>query len=187
MKKLLFTICISILLIGTSQGQDLAYQKGDHLLNAGFGLGYYNYGLGLGRSFSLPAVEANLELGIHEYIGVGPYVGFVSWNYSTTGFDGDFSIFTLGARGSFHYSALLEELLDTDLGSDELDLYVAFILGAEFESYTGDFEGINSDQTRVFIGPVLGLRYYLSNSFGLYAEGGRGSFSLLKLGVTVKI
>lgn len=170
-----------------ANAQDLAYQKGDNLFNAGFGLGYYNYGFGFGRTFSIPALEANFEVGIHDYFGVGPYAGFVSWNYTNTNFNGNFSIFTVGVRGSFHYSALVEELLETDLTSDKLDLYVTMILGAEIENYSDDFETLYDNQTTVFVGPVLGARYYFGKSFGIYAEGGRGSFSFLKLGVSLKI
>lgn len=187
MKKFSLTLIISLFFSTLAMTQDLAYDKGDHLFNAGFGLGYYNYGFGFGRSFSIPAVEANFEIGIHEYIGIGPYAGFVSWNYTNPNFRGDFAIVTFGGRASFHYTTLLEELLETDLSSDVLDLYVTMILGAEFENYSGDFESNYDDQTSVFLGPVVGARYYISKSFGVYAEGGRGSFSFLKLGLSLKL
>ena len=165
---------------------EAVYQKGDNLFNAGFGLGYYGYGLLGTRTSSIPALEASFELGIHDYFGVGPYAGIVSWGYRDNfGFDGSFSIVTFGGRGSFHYKDLLEELLESEFGSDKLDLYVTMLFGLEFESYSGDFT--QNNDVRVFIGPVLGARYYFTNNFGAYIEGGRGSFSFLKLGLTLKI
>lgn len=167
--------------------QDLSYKKGDNLVNAGFGLGYYGYGIGIGRSSSIPALTANLELGIHEYFGVGPHVGLVSWNYNSTGFDGGFSILTVGGRGSFHYTELLNELLDGDMNVEKLDLYVTLIIGLEFERYSGDLRTAYGNGINVFFGPVLGARYYFGKSFGVYVEGGRGSLSILNLGITVKL
>ncbi len=190
MKKIIL-LTAAVLFVAFSaqaqESQDLSYKKGDNLFNAGLGLGYYGYGLGIGRSSSIPALEANFELGIHEYFGVGPYAGIVRWNYRYSGFDGGFSILTFGGRGSFHYKDLLEELLDSEIGSEKLDLYVTLLFGLEIESYSGDFTTIRNNGVGVFIGPVLGARYYFTNNFGAYIEGGRGSFSFLKLGITVRI
>jgi len=178
-------IVILVLASGSLQAQELSYEKGDHLFNAGIGLGYYGNNFIYRRAATIPAVEASLELGIHEYFGVGAYAGLVSWNYDAFNFDGRQSIFTIGARGSFHYSSLLEELLESDFKSDKLDLYVTLIMGLEFRSYNGDFTTSNSAD--IFVGPVLGARYYFNPKLAVYAEGGRGSFSILKFGITLKI
>ncbi len=190
MKKIVLLTAAVLCVAFSAQAQEssgLSYEKGDNLFNAGFGLGYYNYGLGSGRTSSIPALEANLELGIHEYFGVGPYAGFASWNYNQGVSDRGYSILTVGGRGSFHYSKLLEELLDSDMNVEKLDLYVTLILGLEFRNYSGDWNDSRNNSVGVFIGPILGARYYFSNNFGVYAEGGRGSLGFLKLGITLKI
>ena len=188
MKKIIL-LTAAVLFVAFSaqaQPQDLSYKKGDNLFNAGLGLGYYGYGLGIGRSSSIPALEANFELGIHEYFGVGPYAGIVRWNYRYSGFDGGFSILTFGGRGSFHYKDLLEELLDSEIGSEKLDLYVTLLFGLEIESYSGDFTTIRNNGVGVFIGPVLGARYYFTNNFVLTLKA-EEVLQLLKAGITVRI
>jgi hypothetical protein len=176
----------------TVQAQDddrVVYQKGDNILNVGLGLGFYNYGYFGTRSSSFPALTANYEIGVHEYFGVGPYIGYKSWNYNYTGGDYGFSQFTVGARGSFHYSSLLNEALDMGIDDDKLDLYVVLIAGLEFQTYTGDYGPYFGDPNNVKLrlGPSLGARYYLSPNFAVFAEGGRGAFSWLTIGVSLKM
>lgn len=177
----------------TVQAQDddtLVYQKGDNILNVGLGLGFYNYGYFGARSSSFPALTANYEIGFHDYFGVGPYVGYKSWNYGLgAGNDYGFSQLSVGVRGSFHYSSLLNEALDMGIDDEKLDLYIVLIVGLEFQRYTGDyglyFDDANNVEPR--FGPSLGARYYFSPNFGVFAEGGRGAFSWLTIGVSLKM
>lgn len=188
MKKQLI-ILITLLTISLSGMSQDVYEQGDNLLSAGIGLGYYDYGYFGARNSSFPALTANYEIGFHEYISAGPYVGYKSWNYNYSGGDYGFSLLALGARGSFHYSTLINEALDMDINDEKLDLYVALILGVEIQKYTGDYGPYFTDQSDsvVRFGPSLGARYYLSDNFAVYAEGGRGILSWLTLGATLKM
>lgn len=191
MKKQLLLIFAAVLLGFTAQAQDgdrLVYQKGDNLFNAGFGMGYYGYGYAFGaRSTSFPALTANYEQGIHEYFGLGAYAGYASWNYRSLGINGSSSIFSVGLRGSFHYSSLINEALDLGIDDKKLDLYVTLIMGMTFFNNTGFLDDNRYNNSKFDFGPVLGARYYFNKKFGVYAEGGRGALSYFTLGLTVKL
>jgi len=164
-----------------------SFEKGENIFNAGFGFGYYGYGFGYNRSFSIPAITANYEIGLGDFIGVGPYAGIASWNYSSGSFDGGYSIVAIGGRASFHLTdVLLNDALD--LGVDEKwDIYATLIMGLNFDMYTGDFTNSQNNNANLSFGPIFGFRYYFSNSFGMYLEGGRGSFSYGTLGISIKM
>lgn len=193
MKKkmyLLVAVMLLALSVKAQETEGIVYQKGDNILNAGLGLGFYDYGYFGSRTSSFPALTANYEIGFHKYFGVGPYVGYKSWNYDFAGGGGyGFSILSVGARGSFHYSSLLNEALDMDINDKKLDLYVVLILGLEFQTYSGDYGPYFDDDTNIEprFGPSLGARYYFNSNIGVFAEGGRGAFSWLTIGVSFKM
>jgi hypothetical protein len=191
MKNILILIAlISFASIGIKAQDDerggVVYQKGDNLFSPGIGLGYYGYGLLGNQTFSLPALTANYEIGVHDYFGVGPYVGYKSYRYSYLNDDYGFNIIAFGARGSFHFSTLLKEELDVDIDDSKWDLYILANFGFEVFTYTGNsnFEG---DVDVVFLRPALGVRYYFSENFAMFGEGGRGALSYLTLGLTLKM
>lgn len=184
MKK--FLILSLIIACCTMETKAQSFDEGDDVFNAGMGFGYYNYNYAFNRRFSVPALTANYEKGVFKWLGVGPYVGFASWNYSSNTFDGGYSIFAVGGRASFHYTDLLNEFLE--LGLDQkIDLYFTVIMGLNFNGYTGDFTAFENNEVRLNYGPVLGFRYYLSDNFGAYMEIGRGSFSYGTLGISLKL
>ncbi len=172
--------------------QDKAYVQGDKILNAGISLGYYGYGyLGDRSGVTLP-LNASLEYGITEEISAGAYVGYARWSYRyNTGFgEGEYSwsFLTVGARGSFHYTSILNELTDGDINEEKVDLYVSVLLGLEFRSYNDDddLNVYDSNETVLRFGPNLGVRYLLSKNIGVYLEGGRGTFGWLNFGITAR-
>lgn len=192
MKRQIYLIVAIMLLALNVKAQEsgqVVYQKGDNILNVGLGLGFYDYGYFGSRSSSFPALTANYEIGFHKYFGVGPYIGYKSWNYEYVGDSYGFSLLSVGARGSFHYSSLLNEALDMDIDDQKLDLYVVLILGLEFQTYTGDYGPYFDDNTNIEprFGPSLGARYYFNRNVGVFAEGGRGAFSWLTIGASFKM
>ena len=180
--------------VGDSGG-GLAYNEGDKIFMAGISFGYYGYGLGSGRSVSVPPLTAALELGIHENFSVGPYVGYASWGWDNrllgVNYNYRYNFLAIGARGSFHYVPILNEALDLSLDEEKLDFYVTLLVGLEFQSYNGeDFGGpfgdrYNDNYTRFRLGPVLGFKYKFNDRFGAYFEGGRGAFGYGTLGVAI--
>ncbi len=180
-----------------------SYEKGDFLLNPSVTLGWYNYGYGLNRVSVVPPVGLNFEYHVAGVFGVGLEGMYMSRKYedfNPTAFSSsyDYSYKAISARASFHYLDLLrnwfsEELSNPDL--DKLDLYVTASSG---------YQWINSKRTwrdgdateapheeKAFESSFItnfagGARYYVSDKFGVFAEGGRNTFGWVKIGATLK-
>ncbi len=181
MKKSIAILGLCLAMFYTQKGfSQVQYEKGDALLNAGLGLGYYYAG-------GIP-VLASLELAVTDAISVGPYVGFTAWsqNFSGFGYSWKYSyvFIDFGARGSYHFSKHLE------LNTDKLDLYGGAFLGYVVTSQT--YDGPNTvTQTNNYGsglrgGIFAGVRYYFSPKFGVNGEVGYGIVPLLA-GVTFRL
>ena len=188
MKKIIVLLNVIMLSAGYSYSQEsqvqvqvneYAFNQGDLLLNAGFSFAYYGQTFGGTRSLGIIPLSVNLEYGIHKYISVGPYLGYASWDYDI-GNDFTWNILSLGARGSFHYLPLLDEILESDLDLERLDFYASLILGLEIQSSNPN---IIENETELVLGPVLGFKYLFNERVGAYFEGGRGTFGYGTLGV----
>ncbi len=171
-------------------GGDLAYEEGDKIIQLGVGFGRavggYNwaYGGGLGLSAS-----AAFEYGIHEYFSVGPYAAFGRYTYGVNRFglnDRDYRLtaVAVGARGSFHYIPLLNELLDANVDDEKLDLYVSILLGLEFFSTNFDDDLIDYSTTVFDGGAVVGGRYMLNPRLAVFTELGYAGLSVWTFGVS---
>lgn len=194
MKLIIKTVIILLIVKGLSMSanaQTSAYEKGEKVLNIGMSLGYYGYGyFGNRTGFTLP-LNASLEYGITEEISAGPYIGYARWSYKYNNGFGDtkysWTFMTVGARGSFHYTKILNELTDGDINEEKVDLYISLLLGAEVRTYKDD-GGFNyyDNDTVIRLGPNLGVRYLVSKNFGVYLEGGRGTFGWLNFGLAAR-
>jgi hypothetical protein len=140
MKNYIIAACLMFLALfaGQTQVQAQGYEKGNKLLSAGLGFGYY-YAGGL-------TLSANMEFGVSDLISVGPYFGFTRWSYLSFV---NYTFLDFGLRGSAHLGEVL------DIGSDKFDPYVGLMLGYLTSSYRidGVSSGLFSD---VYAG---GLRY----------------------------
>ncbi|HEV7349146.1 hypothetical protein [Telluribacter sp.] len=165
MKKFFATLFSIALFTLATQSAFAQYEKGDKLLNVGIGLGSYGYGnIGFGGSF---------EVGVHEAISVGVLGG-----YSGTSYIGyNWSVLTIGARGSYHFNELL------NLDNEQLDLYAG--LGLAYRNYS--YGGIRDNFGYNPIGLLshIGGRYYFKPNMAAFAELGSG-FSALQVGLTFK-
>ena len=162
----------------------LAYNQGDKIAQLGVSFGSYGYGFGSigNRGFTLP-VTASLEFGFHEYLSAGPYIGYASWNYS--GLDNRFSIFSAGARGSFHYLPLINDALDLGLDESDWDFYITLMLGIQSYSWRDDFIFAgNLNATEFVFSGVVGFRYKFNRNWGVYFEGGRGAIGYATIGAS---
>lgn len=194
MKRIYF-LFIAGLMLFTSPAVGQVFQgKGDLSANAGFSLGVIGYGGwgGFGSAgFAIP-ITVNVDYGVHEMFSVGPYVGYLSRSYGsrTSTYSWRFTSLAFGVHGAFHASSFLNEHLDLDINEDKVDLYGKVILGYETYSYndTGTwFDDSYRSSGRPVFGPVFGARYMFSPNFGGYAEGGRGNFGWLTLGLSFKL
>ncbi|MEM6803677.1 MAG: hypothetical protein AAF696_19895 [Bacteroidota bacterium] len=188
MKKSIFypiAIVLSLFFLPVHELEAQAFEQGGLSISPGInigGLGFYGNGSGL------PVVLSG-EYGILDFLGAGPYVGFVNYSFGSGASKYSYRFITFGVRGDFHYSALLEEVLDANLNSDKLDLYVALLLGYQTTSYSGPDGSIfrGAFNNRGNSGLAIGGRYYFSEKLGVFVEAGRILYGSLNLGLSLKI
>lgn len=169
-----------------------AYAKGDKIFQAGIGFGSFNYGHAGTKSVGLPPLTASVELGIHDHISVGPYLGYGSWKYAQTVWGMKYSYswkyLSAGVRGSFHYLPFLNKALELGLDEGKFDFYASLALGlekAKLKSESDDDNYGESSATAFRLAPVLGFKYRFNEKFGTYLELGRGVLSVGSIGVSV--
>ena len=190
MKKLTL-LCMAVLLLISSlqvkaQSRQ-AYEKGDKIAQFGISLGSFGSRyLGSLGGFSVP-LNASLELGVHDIISVGPYVGYNHWKYRGYGNRAGYNFVAVGARGSFHYLPFLNEWFSTNIDESKFDFYGTFTLGLNFISYHDrEYSSYNERGTRLTLGPVLGFRYKFNDKVGAYVETGRGALGFFTMGASVQ-
>lgn len=189
MKKILFLPFYIFLLLAVATPMNSSaqsFQEGSLTISPGLNLGRIGF---YGSAAGLPLI-ASAEYGLHDYFGVGPYVGYVNNKYGSGASSYNYRFITVGGRGDFHYTALLEELLEVDLNSEELDLYIAALIGYSFTAYSGP-DGSSFGRglygNRVNSGLSFGGRYYFSQNLAVFAEVGRVLYGALNVGITLKI
>jgi len=158
----------------TTQAQ-AQLEKGNILLNAGVGFGYYYAG---GVSLNL-----NGEFSVTPELAIGPYFAYTAYDHGYFGYDYNYSFIDFGVRGSYHFSKLLK------INVEQLDIYGGAFLGFVASSY--DYDGPGGDYDDPYDGGIrggihAGARYYFSEKFAGYGELGVG-LSPLVLGVTLKL
>jgi hypothetical protein len=160
---------------GESSG---AVSKGMVILQPDFNLGSHG-GLRRGYDDFVLGFTFNADFGVHEYISVGPYLGF-------GGAGGDRQ-FAVGARGVFHWWQLLDNKAGKDLKSNKIDFYLPLHLGVHVFSHR-HINGSGRYRDASFgTGVGLGFRYYFSPAFGVNLEWGWQEMSFAKIGVQFKL
>jgi hypothetical protein len=178
MKTILKFLCvIAMVFSATFASAQARYDKGDVLVNAGIGLGYYFAG---GVPLLLSA-----EFAVNDVFTVGPYLGYTSYkyNYGFGGYNFKYTFFDLGVRGSYHFNELFE------IQNEKVDVYGGAFLGFLISSYSGDgFSGTYDDPYSggLRLGIHAGARYFFSQKVAGYAELGYG-IAPLSLGLTFKL
>lgn len=192
MKKIyLFILVISLVsLSGTAQAQGAAFRKGEISVNPGLSLGVIGYGYGYYGSmgFALPVI-VSVGYGVTENISAGAYLGYMGRSYGPAGYQDRLTVISFGAQGAFHASAFLNEHLDLGIDADKWDLYAKVIAGIETRRWTNETGGSSyySNGFGLRLGPTLGARYFFQPNLGIYAEGGRGTYGLLTLGLSLRL
>lgn len=176
MKNLLKLLCVTVMLFSATfaSGQG-RYAKGDVLLNAGLGLGYY-YASGV------PLLLSG-EFAVNDVISVGPYLGFTSYNRNWGGgTTWKYTFLDIGVRGSYHFSELFE------IRNEQVDVYGGLSLGYLISNYSGDpvFGGYDPYPDVFRLGIHAGARYFFSDKVAGYGELGYG-VAPLALGLTFKL
>jgi hypothetical protein len=162
-----------------------AVEKGDFVLQPSLNIGGYGGYAGYG-GFGIGAT-LNADFAVHDYVSVGPFVGFNVRNQSN--FDYKYSRLGVGARGVFHWWQLLDDKVSKDLKADKIDFYLPLYVGAYFSNTTIDGQKYDEYDNRngVLAGAGLGFRYYFKPAFGVSLEWGWQEMSWAKLGVAIKM
>jgi len=172
MKKVVVTTALILGIIFSNYAQDKCFQKGNVLLNPGIGLGS-NYSSYTGFQ---PSLSFSADIGVHDYVSAGPYVG-ASFFKDATGID-------VGGRANFHWWQLLDDKVSADLKQSQFELYSTLWLGVEFITFK------DAENTGVFdAGFTLGARWYPNSNdrFALHGEFGYTPVSFSTIGATIKI
>lgn len=179
MKKLFAVLAVAVLMVMSVNAQEPSFNKGDKVLNIGVGLSMLY--VGTGYHMVIPPVSGSLDIGIVDGIlekaavGVGPYIGFSQTKWEYLGYGWKYTDLVLGARGSFHYPFV-----------DKLDTYAGVLLGYDIASSKEIGTPVGSPDSGHFVhSEFVGARYYLKDSFAVFAELGYG-ISWLTGGVTLK-
>src|SRR5687768_5725631 len=106
MKKFLLLAVLAMTISFSSMAQ---YDKGEFILNAGIGLGYYYAG---GTT-----LQVNGEYFFTDKLSIGPYLGYTNYSYRFAGAGWDYNFIDLGVRGSYHFSELF------GINNENLDIY----------------------------------------------------------------
>jgi hypothetical protein len=167
-----------------------SYEKGDKILHAGISAGSYGYGYYGNRSGLTVPLSFSAELGFHDFLSVGPYLGFARWKYDYQSSDYSWTFFSIGGRISAHYLPFINEWWGWNIDESKFDFYLTGLLGLEFRSWQSDYEDQLADpydnEVHLVIGPILGFKYMLNESWGLFFEGGRGALGYGTFGASVR-
>lgn len=196
MKK--FILVILVLVTFSHKADSQAYSIGDVDVNIGVSFLYNDYrpsSLWYWNDYNysfVPPLTLSLEKGVSEYFSLGAYGAYrsYSWDYTTSlGFyENKYTRMSFGGRASLHMIEVLNNLLELGIEEEDLDIYLTGIVG--FNTYkrsiTEPDERRTNTDVNFFVGPVLGGRYYFTDKFGIYLEGGRGSLGYATGGITLK-
>jgi hypothetical protein len=176
MKKLVALLIIVLFTVFAGSAQ--TFEKGDMVLNAGFGIGhtYGTYGSGISPSITVTGERGFWEIGDVGIIAIGALLGFQHSSYHL-GSDYSWNDFYFGARGLFHFTIIPVE---------KLDVYAGIGAGLRIDSepdWTHDYS--SSIGFGPYGGVFAGARYYFTDKFAAFAELGY-EISWLKVGVAFK-
>ena len=177
MKKTILSLLVLVLFISPNISNAQSFEKGNVLLNPGIGYGNRI----LGARFFRPNISFSADIGVHDYVSVGPYVA--------TAFGGNgYNAFGVGARGNFHWWQLLDDKVAKDLKQDQFEMYFTLWLGASIVNVNTSGSG-KANSSGFDGGTSLGLRWYpnANNRFALFSEWGRGPISWGTIGATIKV
>jgi hypothetical protein len=171
MKKTILLAAFSLMVAFSSSAQ---YNKGNFILNAGLGLGYYYAPAGV-------ALQFNGEYFFTDKLSIGPYLGVASWSRGYFGDNYKYTFIDFGARGSYHFNEIF------GITNDKIDVYGGVFLGFVTASYSGPGGSIddNSYGSTARAGIHAGARYFFSPKVGAYGELGYG-MAPLSIGLTFK-
>ena len=180
MKRILLISFLLVLAISISLSQ-MAYKKGDQVVNLGLGIGGFAGAYGSNNV----AITGGYETGVNENISVGGVIGYSSSTQTIWGDYGwKYSYIVIGVRGAYHVDLLHNPNIDT---------YGGLMLGYNIvsSSSTGTipsygYVATSASSSFLEYGLFVGGRYYFDPHWAVQAELGYG-LGVLNIGVAYKL
>ncbi len=183
MKRILLISILLVIAVGLSFSQ-MAYKKGDQVINVGIGIGGLAGAYGTGSV----AITGGYEYGVTENISLGGVVGYSS---STDdfgfGYGWKYTYIIIGARGAYHVDLFHNPNIDT---------YGGILLGYNIVSSkaTGNFPTLygyslgsySASSSYLEYGIFVGGRYYFNPHWAVQAELGYG-LGILNVGLAYRL
>ncbi len=169
------TLIALTILLGLSLNAQHVFNKGTLLFNAGIGM--------FSDGGWIPSINVSGEIGVIPTgdVGLVSFGGIMAYKYSTwswTGSNYNYHQFVVGARAAWHVHAFT---------SDKWDAYGGVGFGVKIWSdpYWDAADGYKQNARVSPYGEAfVGGRMMFSEAFGLFAEVGYGTLSVIKFGVT---
>ena len=185
MRKLIFTLLVSLFAGTFVSAQQPSFGKGDNVASVGIGLlrtSYYGIGGWYGSSVKrtqTPLIFVSYERCVWDNIfneksslGVGGLFGYAFTNYKEA--EWKYHDFTVGLRGAFHYALV-----------DKLDTYGTLGFGLAFSTFPKGYEYNPKSNARAFPIFSAGARYYFTDALAAFAEVGF-SYTVFNMGLAFK-
>ena len=191
MKKLKLAIIAILLSTVYTNTHAQTFTKGTTLINAGLGVGWYNYDYNVS---SFPAISLSMEKGVYEVPNIGiisagaifewknAYYNYPSF-YLTQSYTEkwNWNDYVFGARAALHLSSI---------NVDKLDVYGGLALGVRIETSHFQDNSLNIESSTSSTVPLFafyaGARYNLTEKVAAFGELGYG-LGYLTLGVSYKL
>jgi len=166
MKKVIFTIAIALLAMGSGLSAQNRFQTSERFggtLNLGLGIGGYSgYYDNVGHT--LPVFNINYELGVARNFTIAPFLTLYTYsdpNYSSI-------VTPIGAKGTYYFDQLLN-------AGPRWDFYGAGSLGFALVNTTWNSGYNGSHSYYVAANPLfldfhIGTEYHVSNNIGLFLD-----------------
>lgn len=180
MKKVMyvFLICVAMALtVPVSNVNAQLFDEGDIVVSGGIGLGAaYDYNWNAYYSPTLPVLWASGDYCLREdlgpgNLGIGAIMALGSYKYEVLNDTEKYFRFLLGARGTYHFVDLV----------DNLDLYGGISLGLKLGDTYYDPDPFDYVMEEIFVG----ARYFFADNIAVNGELGYG-VAYAKAGISFK-
>lgn len=144
----------------------------------------------------VPPLVIQVEKYYNSYLSYGGYIGVNGENYISDINDSTSlknRAFALAALGTFHFSNWFQRVYRDRVRFKDLDLYCTLSLRWEYQnskasnilnSTTEIVESYRKSRSIFHIGPIAGVRYYITDTFSMLAEVGGGNLGIVTMGIT---
>ena len=145
---------------------------------------FINFGIGLGPTggygMGIPPISASVAFRVTDAlpITVGATGIFTTWRWSTAWVDITYMNIGVGARVMYHFNF-----------ARNFDSYVGLNLGYVFQTVRGETwaGGVAPASNSFFLwGAIVGVRFFFTDRFGVYAEAGASSLQFFSAGLAIK-